>query len=99
MASTPSPESTRSRQRTPVLLSQLRQHSSFAVLAVSLLFAVKVYAQGYQFSIRNPQESEISNFRLNDRDTSFVNLGPFHGQAALGLGYLYNDNAAVTATN
>ena len=99
MASTPPQEGIRSRQRTPVLLSQLRQHYSVVVLAASLLFAVKAYGQGYQFSIRNPQESEISNFRPNDRDISFVNLGPFHGQAAIGLGYLYNDNAAVTATN
>jgi hypothetical protein len=99
MASTPRPQRIRSRQCTLVLLSLLRQHSSFVVLAVSLLSVVKVCGQNYQFSIRNPQESEISNFRPNDRDVSFINIGPFHGQAAIGLGYLYNDNAAVTSTN
>jgi hypothetical protein len=99
MASTPRPQGIRSRQRTPVLLSQLRQHSSFImVLAASLLFTMKVSGQFYQFSIRDPQESEISTFRLNDRDLNFINIGPFHGQAAIGLGYLYNDNASITTT-
>lgn len=99
MASTPRPKRIRSRQCTLALVSLLRQRSSFVVLAVSLLLVVKVCGQNYQFSIRNPQESEISNFRPNDRDISFINVGPFHGQAAIGLGYLYNDNAAVTSTN
>jgi opacity protein-like surface antigen len=99
MPSTPRPESIRFRQRALVFLPQLRQHSLLVVLAVSLLFTVKVCGQGYQFSIRDPQDSEYRNFRVNDRDLNFINIGPFHGQAAIGLGYLYNDNAAVTSTS
>src|SRR5580704_18993687 len=98
MASTPRPERIRCRQLALVFLFQLRRHSSFMVLAASLLFTMKVSGQFYQFSIRDPQESEISTFRLNDRDLNFINIGPFHGQAAIGLGYLYNDNASVTTT-
>jgi hypothetical protein len=97
MASTPRPERIRCRQRALMFLFQLRRHSSVMVLAASLLFTMKVSGQFYQFSIRDPQEPEISNFRINDRDLNFINIGPFHGQAAIGLGYLYNDNAAIAS--
>ena len=98
MASTSRPERARCGQRAPVFLFQLRQHSFLVVLAAGLLFAMRVSGQSYQFSIRNPEESELSNFRPNARDISFINIGPLHGQAAIGLGYLYNDNAAITNT-
>ena len=99
MASTPYPQRMRCRERALAFLFPLRQHSVLVLLATSLLFVMKVCGQSYQFSIRDPEGSEISNFRRNDQDLNLINIGPLHGQAALGLGYLYNDNAAVTTNS
>ena len=99
MASTLPPERIRCCHRAMLFLSQLRQQSSFVVLAASLLFAMKVCGQTYPLSIRNPRAPEFQNFRLNDQGANLINIGPFHGQGALGLGYLYNDNAGLGSKN
>jgi hypothetical protein len=63
------------------------------MLAISLLVTTKAVCQQ---SIRTPEQSEFRTFRTNTEGTSLINLGPFHGEATLDVGYEYNDNAQVT---
>jgi hypothetical protein len=61
---------------------------------VSLAFA----ALGQQ-SVRTPDVPPFTTFVPNPKEQTFVRAGPFSGTAALGVGYLYTDNANTTGTS
>jgi hypothetical protein len=58
---------------------------------VSLAFS----AFGQQ-SVRTPDVPPFTTFKPNPEEETFVRLGPISGTAAVGVGYLYTDNANTT---
>jgi hypothetical protein len=59
--------------------------------------SVEFAALGQQ-SVRTPEVPPFTEFVPNPEEGTFVRVGPFSGTAALGLGYLYTDNANTTGT-
>jgi hypothetical protein len=51
-----------------------------------------------QQSVRTPDVPPFTEFAPNPEQQTFVRIGPFSGTAAVGLGYLYTDNANTTGT-
>jgi hypothetical protein len=51
-----------------------------------------------QQSVRTPDVPPFTEFAPNPEQQTFVRVGPFSGTAAVGLGYLYTDNANTTGT-
>jgi hypothetical protein len=59
------------------------------------MFSLSVAAFGQQ-SIRTPEAPLYQTFQPNPAQTSFVRLGPFSGNADVGVGYSFTDNANLT---
>src|ERR1700730_6275798 len=62
------------------------------------LFSFSLAALGQQ-SIRTPEATRYQSFQPNPSQTSFVRLGPFSGNADVGMGYSFTDNANTTGTD
>jgi|SRR5580692_8419758 hypothetical protein len=72
-------------------------HSPANVIALATFFlAASALAQQ---SVRTPELPLYQSFQPNAAQSSFVHLGPFAGNADVGVGYLFTDNANTTETN
>ena len=66
-----------------------------------VLFTVAIIPLGLppatqaQQSVRTPELPLFHTFRTNTQDSDLINLGPFHGEASIDVGYEFNSNAAV----
>jgi hypothetical protein len=72
-------------------------HLRAATIALAL-FSLSLAALGQQ-SVRTPEAPLYQSFQPNPAQTSFVRLGPFSGNADVGVGYSFNDNANTTETD
>jgi predicted porin len=72
-------------------------HLPAAAIALAML-SLALAALGQQ-SIRTPEAPLYQTFQPNPAQTSFVRLGPFSGNADVGVGYSFTDNANTTETD
>jgi hypothetical protein len=72
-------------------------HLRAATIALAM-FSLSLAALGQQ-SIRTPEAPLYQSFQPNPAQTSFVRLGPFAGNADVGMGYSFTDNANTTGTD
>ena len=75
-----------------------RERQSPATTIALAFFSFALAALGQQ-SIRTPQAPLYQSFQPNPAQTSFVRLGPFSGNADVGVGYSFTDNANTTETD
>jgi hypothetical protein len=73
------------------------RHLPAATIALAV-FSLSLAALGQQ-SIRTPEAPLYQSFQPNPAQTSFVRLGPFSGNADVGMGYSFTDNANTTGTD
>jgi hypothetical protein len=66
------------------------------VFVIGLVMTTTLAASA-QESIRTSQRPALRTFRA-PTETNLINIGPFHGNAALGLGYDFTDNADFSGT-
>jgi len=71
-----------------------KRHSPAKTIALAL-FSFSLAAMGQQ-SIRTPEAPLYGSFQPNPAQTSFVRLGPFSGNADVGIGYSFTDNANLS---
>ena len=69
-------------------------HLRAATIALAL-FSLSLAALGQQ-SIRTPEAPLYQSFQPNPAKTTFVRVGPFSGNADVGMGYSFTDNANTT---
>jgi hypothetical protein len=72
-------------------------HLRAATIALAM-FSLSLAALGQQ-SIRTPEAPLYQSFQPNPAQTSFVRLGPFSGNADVGIGYSFNDNSNTSETD